>query len=223
MYLRCKPNKYPRPAKVQNLRQFLVSVNFYRRFIQGATKIQHPLIIQLCGSKKKNNTPIEWTRELKHAFVELKNALADAAMLAHPIVGAKLSINVDSSDYAIGAVLQQSVNESWQSLAFFTKSLSAPQRKYSAFDRELLTAYAAVKRFRYFVEGRDFIIYTDHKLLTFAFQQDLNKFSPRQFRYLNYISQFTTDVRHVSDVNNVVADALSRIESVESIDYKKLA
>ena len=72
------------------------------------------------------------------------------------------------------------------------------------------------------MEGRDFIIYTDHKPLTFAFQQDLNKCSPRQFRYLDYISQFTTDVRHVSGVNNVVPDALSRIESVESIDYKKL-
>ena len=87
----------------------------------------------------------------------------------------------------------------------------------------MLAAYAAVKRFRYFVEGRDFTIYTDHKPLTFAFQQDLNKRSPRQFRYLDYISQLTTDVRHVSGVNNVVADALSRIESVESIDYKKLA
>ena len=214
--------KYPQPANVKSLRQFLGSVNFYRRFIPDAAKIQHPLNNQLAGNKK-NNAPIEWTNELKHAFEELKNALANAAMLAHPVVGAPLSISVDASDYAIGAVLQQCVNETWQPLAFFTKSLAAPQRNYSAYDRELLAAYAAVKRFRYFVEGRDFIIFTDHKPLTFAFQQDLNKCSPRQFRYLDYISQFTTDVRHVSGVSNVVADALSRIESIETIDYKRLA
>ena len=98
--------KCPPPATVKNLRQFLGSVNFYMRFIPGAAKIQHPLNIQLCGPKKKNNRPIEWTTDLEHAFEELKNALADAAMLAHPIVGAKLSISVDASDYAIGAVLQ---------------------------------------------------------------------------------------------------------------------
>ena len=214
--------KYPRPSTVKNLRQFLGSVNFYRRFIPNAAKIQQPLNAQLCGSKR-NNAPIEWSSELERVFNDLKNALANAAMLAHPIMGAPLSISVDASDYATGAVLQQYVDNNWQPLAFFTKSLSISQRKYSAYDRELLAAYTAVKRFRYYVEGRDFTIFTDHKPLIFAFQQDLNKCSPRQFRYLDYISQFTTDIRHISGINNVVADALSRIESIETIDYKKLA
>ena len=96
--------------------------------------------------------------------------------------------------------------------------MSPAQRKYSAYDRELLAAYTAVKRFRYIVEGRDFRIFTDHKPLIFAFQQDLNKCSSRQFRYLDDISQFTNDIPHVNGVNNVVADALSRIESIETFD-----
>ena len=65
---------------MKNLRQFLVSVNFYRRFIPDAVKIQHPLHDQLCRSKKKNSTTIEWTKELEHAVMELKNSLAKAAM-----------------------------------------------------------------------------------------------------------------------------------------------
>ena len=214
---------FPKPSTVKNLRQFLGSVNFYRRFIPNAAKIQHNLNAQLCGSKK-NNAPIAWTEELEHSFNELKNALASATMLAHPVAGATLSISVDASDFAMGAVLQQQVDDAWQPLAFFTKSLNIAQRKYSAYDRELLAAYAAVKRFRHSIEGRDFIIYTDHKPLTFAFQQDLNKCSPRQFRYLDFIAQFTTNVQHVSGINNIVADALSRIESiVESVDYKTIA
>ena len=52
------------------------------------------------------------------------------AMLAHPIVEVKLTSSVDASDYAIGALLQQSVNGLWQPFAFFTKSLSAQWRKY---------------------------------------------------------------------------------------------
>lgn len=84
--------------------------------------------------------------------------------------------------------------------------------------------YTAVKHFRYAVEYRDFAIFTDHRPLTFAFQQKLEKCSPRQFRCLDYIAQFTTDIRHISGAENEVADALSLINSIENaIDYRTLA
>ena len=52
----------------------------------------------------------------------------------------------------------------------------------------------------------------------------MNKCSPRQFHYLDFIAQFTTNVQDVSGINNIVADALSRIESIdESVDYKTIA
>lgn len=73
------------------------------------------------------------------------------------------------------------------------------------------------------VEGRDFTIFTDHKSLTFAFKQKADKCSPRQFRHLEFIGQFTTDIHHISRHNNVVADSLSRIKAVSSsLDYEAL-
>ena len=80
--------------------------------------------------------------------------------------------------------------DTWQPLGFAAKSLTSTQRKYSAYDRELLAIYFAVKRFRHAVEGRHFVIYTD-KHLTYALHQKLEKYSPRQFRYLDFIAQFT--------------------------------
>ena len=38
-----------------------------------------------------------------------------------------------------------------------------------------------------------------------------DKYTPRQIRHLDYISQFTTNITHVSGQENPVADALSRI------------
>jgi hypothetical protein len=58
------------------------------------------------------------------------------------------------------------------------------------------------------------VIFTDHKPLTYAFSQRRDKCSPRQFNHLDFISQFTTDIRHISGQENVVADALSRVEAV---------
>ena len=161
----------------------------------------------LLKDSKKGNASITLTEEAKNAFVQSKNALANATLLAHPITCLPISIAVDASDFAIGAVLQQRVGNAWQPLGFFTKRLSSAQRKYSAYDRELIAIFSAVKRFKYAIEGRNFIIFTDHKPLTFAFNQNLEKCSPRQLRHLDYIGQFTTGIRHIKSLDNYVADA----------------
>ncbi|GBO39378.1 Uncharacterized protein K02A2.6 [Araneus ventricosus] len=80
-----------------------------------------------------------------------------------------------------------------------------------------------VKHFKHYLEGRTFTIYTDHKPLIFAFHQKLDKAASRQARQLNYISQFSTDIKYIKGGNNIVADTLSRVTEVSSIDYDQIA
>jgi cleavage and polyadenylation specificity factor subunit 1 len=99
-------------------------------------------------------------------------------------------------------------------LAFFSRKLNPVQHKYNAYDRELLAIYQAVKHFHHMLEARHFTIFTDHKPITYAFQQKREKYSPLQFNHFDFVSQFTTDIRHISGRDNVVADTLSRVKSV---------
>jgi len=112
----------------------------------------------------------------------------------------------------MGAVYQR-MQGVWHPLAF-SRKLSPAQYKYSAYDGEHLAIYAAVRIFRHMLEARHFTILTDHKPLTFAFQQNSDKCSPRQFNHVHYISQTTTDSHHISGQDNIVAHALSRIEPI---------
>jgi cleavage and polyadenylation specificity factor subunit 1 len=64
------------------------------------------------------------------------------------------------------------------------------------------------------LEARDFTILTDHKPLTYAFHQKRDNCSPRHFNHLHIISQFTTDIRHISGQGNIEADTLSRVEVI---------
>jgi cleavage and polyadenylation specificity factor subunit 1 len=96
----------------------------------------------------------------------------------------------------------------------FSRKLSPAQQKYSAYDRELLAIYEAVKHFRHMLEARHFTILTDHKPINFAFHQKRDKCSPRHFNHLGFISQFTTDILHISGQDNIVADRLSRVEVI---------
>jgi len=133
-------------------------------------------------------------------------------LLAFPHSNALLNLTTDASDKHVGAVLQQQVNGTWQPLGFFSKKLNPAQSRYSAYDRELLAIYMAIKHFQYMVEGREFFVYTDHKPLVTAMKSK-NTRSPRQERHLDFISQFTSDIRYVKGAENLVADALSRPES----------
>ncbi|BHF69194.1 hypothetical protein SprV_0301223700 [Sparganum proliferum] len=61
-----------------------------------------------------------------------------------------------------------------------------------------------------FLPGRDFIVFTNHKLLTFALRSLSDKCNPRNIAHLDYISRFTTDIRHIDGAKNEVADMQSR-------------
>ena len=95
--------------------------------------------------------------------------------------------------------------------------MSLAERKYSAFDRELLALYLSVKHFRATLEGRSFTIFMDHKPLCGAMSSAVEK-SPRQTRHLSFVAEFCTDIRHVSGESNVVADALSRPSGIVDAD-----
>nr|VZI36105.1 unnamed protein product [Spirometra erinaceieuropaei] len=197
---------FPTPTSKRQLQRFLGMVNFYRRFLPNCADLMLPLTNMLSGPKG----PLELTGEALTAFERIKNSLADATLLTHPAPEAQLSLMVDASTVAVGAVLQQHLAGSTQPLAFFSKKLLPAETGYSTFGRELLAIYLAVKNFRYSLEGRDFPVFTDHKPLTFALRSHTDKLNPREIRQLDYISQFTSDIRHIDGSRNEVADALSR-------------
>ena len=218
--------EFPEPATKDALRRFLGMANFYNRFIPHAAEIMGPLYEATAEKKKK--AKLEWTEEMRAAFVAAKKALAQATMLRHPKPGVEISMAADASGTAVGAVLQQRERrgEAWEPLAFFSKKLKTPEIKYSAFDRELLVVYLGIRHFRHYLEGRTFTIFTDHRPLTFALAKSAEPWSHQQARQLEYISQYSTDIRHVAGADNVVADALSRaaVEEVRlGVDYRKMA
>ncbi|GBN92271.1 Transposon Ty3-G Gag-Pol polyprotein [Araneus ventricosus] len=216
---------FPKPDTSIQLRRFLGMFNFYRCFIPKAAHILAPIVQFLEGhtNKKKSRSSVcksfeqlRWNENAEQAFLAAKNGIAEATLLRHPIPGAQLSLCVDASDVAIGGTLSQLSQGKWEPIAFFSMKLNKSQQKWSSYDRELFSIYSAIRKFKHMLEGRNFSIYTDQKPLIYAFNQNPNKCSPRQLRHLDLISQYSTDIRHVQGSQNIVADALSRIE-VDSI------
>lgn len=188
--------------------------------------MQAELRCLITGNKKNDSRKIEWTEPAIEAFENSKKALAEAALLYYPDPDKPLGLLVDASNTAAGAVLQQCVNGTWQPLGFYSEKFTPGQRSYSTFGRELIAMKMAVRYFRHLLEGRRFTIFTDHNPLTHAMTSNSACRLPHEERALQYISQFTTDIKHISGKLNITADTLSRVDTISSpspIDYKIIA
>ena len=168
---------FARPTTIKGLQQFVGMLNFYHRFVPNAAHIMRPIYDALAGKPMT----LKWSDELDEAFTTAKEALAQATMLVHPHADNPTTLTVDASGKAVGTVFEQNSDGSdWKPVAFFSRKRRPAEQKYSAFDRELLAVYLAIRHFRYFLGGRSFTLFTDHKPLTVAISKISDPWSPRQ-------------------------------------------
>ena len=120
---------FPTPTSKCKLREFLGLVNFYHRFIPNCAHVLSPLHSLLnTGPDKKD---LVWTDKATSAFTEIKDILSTTTVLNHPKPNASLCIATDVSDIAVGAVLQQFVNDQWEPISYFSKALNIAETCYN--------------------------------------------------------------------------------------------
>ena len=226
---------FVRPEKQRALRRYLGIINYYHRFLPHCADKLTPLNQLLTAANEghttlspKSNVDLKWNESADSEFIESKQILASSTLLVHPDHSAPLNVTCDASDFAVGGVLQQYIDNIWQPLSFFSKKLALAEKRYSALDRELSAVYATIRHFGHNLEGRYFLVNTDHKPLTFVMTSVTERPSLRQTRQLAFIAEFTTDIRYVEGETNFVADALSQptvsfIENTSTINYKELS
>ena len=156
--------EFSKSKTMKDVRRFLGMVNFYRLFIPDAAQTLASLN-SILSPYKNSRRDIEWNDATVAFFNAIKQKLANATMLAYPVLNPATQLVIDAFDTSVGAVIQQTVNEVTRPIAFFSRNLTTAQKKRPTFDRELLAIFLAVQHFKYFLEGRPFTILSDHKLL----------------------------------------------------------
>ena len=140
---------WPIPTKVKHIQAFLGLANFYRRFIKDFAKIARPLTRLTC-----KDAPWEWGNDQQAAFDLLKTSFTTAPVLQIPNDTAPYRLETDSSDFAMGAVLEQlGEDKKWHPVAFYSKSLNEHERNYEIYDKEMLAIIRALEEYRHYLEG----------------------------------------------------------------------
>nr|GEZ73282.1 reverse transcriptase domain-containing protein [Tanacetum cinerariifolium] len=99
-------SKLPHPTTVKGIHSFLGHAGFYRRFIKDFSKISRPMTHLL-----EKNSPFIFSSECIQAFRTLKDKLIEAPILIAPNWDQPFELMCDASDFAVGAVLGQSIDK----------------------------------------------------------------------------------------------------------------
>ena len=151
-----------------------------------------------------------WEDEQRAAFEELKDRLTNPPVLAIPNDEDPFRVEADASDFATGGVLLQQQEGIWKVIAYWSEALSAAERNYEIYDKEMLAIVQALKEWRQYLLGSNvpFEVWTDHANLTyFRSPQKLNR---RQARWQSELSEFNFTLVHKPGTTMGKADALSR-------------
>jgi hypothetical protein len=187
------------PKNIKQIRGFLGMAGYYRRFIEGFSKIAGPMTKLL-----RKNTPFVWTEECEVSFQTLKDKLTTAPVLAIPETGKDYTVYCDASKNGLGCVLMQDR----KFIAYGSRQLRPHEVNYPTHDLELAAVVFALKGWRHFLYGVKCELYTDHKSLKYFFtQKELNM---RQRRWLELIKDYDLTINYTPGKANIVADTLSR-------------
>ncbi|GJR41492.1 putative reverse transcriptase domain-containing protein [Tanacetum coccineum] len=199
------------PRSPTEIRQFLGLAGYYRRFIEGFSKIAKSMT-----KLTQKGIKFDWGEKEENAFQLIKQKLCSAPILALPEGSEDFVVYCDASHKGLGAVLMQREKV----IAYASRQLKVHEKNYTTHDLELGSVVFALKIWRHYLYGTRCTVFTDHKSLQHILdQKELNM---RQRRWLELLSDYDCDIRYHPGKANVVADALSRKERIEPLRVRAL-
>jgi hypothetical protein len=211
---RIDPNKlvnirdWQPPTTGKQVQSYMGTFNFFRDQVPLIATIAAPL-------DALRNTPGPFTlnaAQLK-SFEALKNLLVLAPIIHFVDFDLPLHVATDASNVGLGAVLYQLPEgeanpKNIKYISFVARSLQPSERRYSTTQKELLAIVFALKKLHYYLWGRHFTLYTDHRALTFMHSQ--KEMNSMLTAWQETILDYTFKVVYRPGVLNVLPDALSR-------------
>ena len=200
-------SKMVKPSTGKQLESFLGVTGYLRDYIPLYSRIAAPLeaIRKVKGSLKS-----VWKSEHDDAIDNFKKILSSPPVISAPDFTKEFHISTDASINGVGAVLFQKIGTETKYNAFASSSLNKSQRNYPITKLELLAVVFAVRKFRNWIWGSHFTLYTDHMSLVYLFTLKAKE-NRMISNWADELLEYNFTVVHIPGIKNILPDALSRI------------
>ena len=194
------------PTTGKQLESFLGTACYLRDYIPLFSRVAAPLERI---RKTKGSLASVWTDECDRAFLTLKKVLCAPPVLSMPDFNREFCVATDASNLGVGAVLYQREGDKIKYICFASSSLSTSQKNYPATKKELLGVVFALKKFRQWLWGAHFTLFTDHVSFVYLFNNSSENLMLSN--WADYLLQYNFTIVHCPGVLNILPDYLSRM------------
>jgi hypothetical protein len=149
--------KWELPTIVSEIRSFLGLAGYYRRFIEGFSKI-----VKLLTSLLEKEKKFIWSEACLNSFDELRKRLTTRRILVMFDIHKSFDIYCDASKQGLDCVLMQEGHV----ISYVSRQLRKHEQNYPTHDLELAVVLHALKIWRHYLLGHRCQIYTDYKSLS---------------------------------------------------------
>jgi hypothetical protein len=204
---------FPTPTNVHQVRQFVGLASFFRRFISNFAAEAKPLT-----TLTKANTPWVWGSDQENAFQSLKTKLIERPLLALYDPTYITEVHCDASKLGVAGILFQKPDERspLRPVAYFSKQTTKDEEFLHSYELETLAVVLSLKKFRTFLIGILFKVFTDcNALRTTLTKRDL---IPRIARWWLLLQEYTFVIEYRPGTSMQHVDALSRNPIVNTDD-----
>jgi hypothetical protein len=205
------------PRNVEEIRAMLGLTGYYRRFVPNYGHYAEPLT-----KLTKKNATFVWDPEQQKAFDYFKQVLTSAPILSIASKNMIQVVSVDASTKALSCVLSQvsdtTTMENETVIAYASKVLRGPELNYAITELEAYAVVWGVSHFKHYLQGRRFLLISDHAALTYIFRP--KKTTPKLSRWSACLLNFDFEIRYRKGSKNP-ADALSRLFTQSDLNKMK--
>jgi len=194
-----------RPKTKRDIRSFLAISGYYAKFIPRYADITFPLTEI---TRKKNM--FKWSEKEEKAFKAVKTCLSTKPVLKIVDFSLEMYLQTDASEVGLGGALLQRHGDTYHPVRFISRKLKSAEKNYSTIEKEGLAIVWAVDKLAVYLYGREFILLTDHRPLTFITLSKMH--NSRVMRWSMFLQDWTFTVRSIKGVDNMFADYLSRVQ-----------
>ena len=153
--------------------------------------------------------PFLWTSEAQKSFDRIKKKLSSAPFISvfDPVLPVVLTC--DASDVACGVMLMQCASENdYRVVAALSHTFNKTERNWSTTEKECFAIVYALRKLDFYLRGRAFEIFTDHKSLTYIDTVEFR--NSKCARWQDEVSNYNFTINYIAGQSNVWADWLSR-------------
>ncbi|UYV62694.1 hypothetical protein LAZ67_2001595 [Cordylochernes scorpioides] len=192
------------PHNRKTLQSFLGAVNVYNKFIPEYARLRAPL-----NNLLKKDVVWNWNEVCQKAFIDLKGKLTQHPILHLYKEGLPCQVYCDASTLGIAGILKQvHPDGNVYPVQYFSRTLRSHEKNYSISELECLAIVESVEKFRIYLMGRKFTIFSDHHALQWL--KTIKNPSGRLFRWSLRLSSYEYEVRYIKGKLQYEADLLSR-------------